>query len=335
MHGGIRLTEADRDFSGCSADTGDGQAATALNFLSGLLRGGPPGIKAQPGQCVTLDSSLQPALIKSDLDESNVAWRTGIDWRARPNLLTYVNISKGYKSGSFPTLSASSYVQFAPVKQESVLAFEAGTKATLLDRRLQLNAAAFYYDYTDKQIRGKRVDPIFGSLAALVSIPKSHIEGFEVSATARPISNLTVTPAITLVRSRIDGDFSNYNPLGQLGPLAGEPFPYTPRWSGNVDVDYQRPLNGELNWFLGGNLSYQDATNGGLGELPQFRVRSYALLDLRAGVASASGRWRTTIYGANITNSYYWVSAEHIGDVDVRQAGQPLSYGVRVSYRFD
>ena len=335
VHGGIRLTEADRDFSGCTADTGDGQAAAALNYLSSVLRGGMPENKAQPGQCATLDSTFQPALIKAVLDEKNVAWRTGIDWHPRPNILTYFNISKGYKSGSFPTLSASSYVQFSPVKQESVLAFEAGTKVTLFDRKLQLNAAAFYYDYSDKQIRGEKPDPIFGNLEALVTIPKSHIEGFELSATARPTSSLTVTPAVTLVHSRIDGNFSNYNPLGQPGQFAGEAFPYTPEWSGNVDVDYQRPLNDRLNWFLGGNLSYQGATNGGFGELSAFRIRSYALLDLRVGIASASGRWRATIYGENLTNQYYWVSADHSGDVNVRQAGRPLSYGVRVSYRFD
>ena len=335
VHGGIRLTQTDRDFSGCSADTGDGQAAAALNFLSSVLRGGVPGTKAQPGQCVTLDATFQPSLITAVLNEKNVAWRTGVDWHPRPNFLTYFNVSKGYKSGSFPTLTASSYVQFAPVKQESVLAFEAGTKVTLFDRKLQLNAAAFYYDYANKQIRGIKLDPIFGSLAALVSIPKSHIDGFELSATARPTSSLTITPAVTMVHSRIDGNFSNYNPLGQLGRFVGEAFPYTPEWSGNVGVDYQRPLNDRLNWFLGGNLSYQGATNGGFGELPTFRVRAYALLDLRAGIASASGRWRATVFGENLTNQYYWVSAEHAGDVIVRQAGRPLSYGLRLSYRFD
>ena len=335
LHGGIRVTKADRSFAGCTADTGDGQAATALNFLSGLLRGGAPGTTAQPGECVTLDQTFQPALVRAKLNQSNVAWRAGIDWRPRPNLLAYFNVSKGYKSGSFPTLSASSYVQFAPVTQESVLAYEAGLKATLFDRKLQLNAAGFYYDYSNKQIRGEKPDPVFGNLEALVTIPKSYIDGFELSATARPTNRLTITPAVTLVHSRIGGDFSNYTPLGLPGRFVGEAFPYTPKWSGNVDVDYQRPLNGSMNWFLGSNISYQDATNGGFGALPQLRIRSYALLDLRAGIASASGRWRATVYGENLTNQYYWVSAAHTGDVFARYAGRPLSYGLRISYKFD
>ena len=58
LHGGIRYTVANRSFAGCTQDTGNGQAATALNFLGGLLRGGAPGTIAQPGQCVTLNADF-------------------------------------------------------------------------------------------------------------------------------------------------------------------------------------------------------------------------------------------------------------------------------------
>ena len=194
LHGGIRYTVANRSFSGCTQDTGDGQAATALNFLGSVLRGGAPGPLAQPGQCVTLNADFDPALVRSKLDENNIAWRTGADWRMNADTLVYANVSKGYKAGSFPTLSASSYVQYAPVKQENVLAYEVGSKMTLLDRKLQLNAAVFYYDYTDKQIRGEKPDPVFGNPEALVTIPKWHIEGFELSAVARPLAGLRAHP---------------------------------------------------------------------------------------------------------------------------------------------
>jgi iron complex outermembrane recepter protein len=37
-------------------------------------------------------------------------------------------------------------VSYAPVKQESVLAYETGFKLTALDRKLSLTGAAYYYD---------------------------------------------------------------------------------------------------------------------------------------------------------------------------------------------
>ena len=119
------------------------------------------------------------------------------------------------------------------------------------------------------------------------------------------------------------------------GNFAGEPFPYTPKWSGNVDVNYERPLTSSLSWFVGGNLSYQGSTNGGFGELPVLDIRSYALLDLRAGIANERSHWRASLYGQNVTNQYYWVSADHAADAVTRYAGMPATYGVRLSYRFD
>src|SRR3546814_6135332 len=79
----------------------------------------------------------------------------------------------------FPTVPASTTAQFAPVSQESVMAYEIGTKISALDRALQLNAAAFHYIYYDKQVRGLIVDPIFNQLDQLVNIPKARINGAE------------------------------------------------------------------------------------------------------------------------------------------------------------
>src|SRR3546814_3394857 len=108
----------------------------------------------------------------SDLD--NIAWRAGIDYRASDDVLVYANVSRGYKAGSFPSLAAASYISLQPVVQEEVTAYEAGLKATLADRAVQFNAAGFYYDYRDKQIRGKLIETpdIFGTLDTLANVPK-------------------------------------------------------------------------------------------------------------------------------------------------------------------
>jgi iron complex outermembrane receptor protein len=246
----------------------------------------------------------------------------------------YGNVSRGYKAGSFPTLSASSSVQFSPVRQESVLAYEVGFKESYLSNALQLNGAVLYYDYDNKQIRGKLADPIFGDLEALVNIPNSHIDGAELSAIWEPLAGLTITPGVTLVRSQIDGHFSNYTPLGQLTVISGEPFPYTPKWSADLDAEYSFPVPHGFTGFVGENTSYASPTNGGFGELPDFKIDSYALLDLRAGIKSTSGNWRVSIYGRNVTDKYYWTSASHIVDTITRFAGMPATYGVQASYKF-
>jgi outer membrane receptor protein involved in Fe transport len=94
---------------------------------------------------------------------------------------------------------------------ESLLAYEVRVKTPLFDRKVQLNAAGFYYDYSDKQILGRVPDPVLRSLQRLVNIPKSHIVGGEVEISARPIDGLMLSAAATYVKSRIDGSFVNYD----------------------------------------------------------------------------------------------------------------------------
>ncbi len=134
LHGGIRYTDSKIDFQGCTADS-DGTLGTGLqnliNFLRGL--GGLPSITIPVGGCVTLDAAtLTPGLVVNNLDEDNVSWRAGIDVKPSSDLLLYASVSKGYKSGSFPLLSASDTLQFNPVTQEAVIAYELGFKATVL-----------------------------------------------------------------------------------------------------------------------------------------------------------------------------------------------------------
>jgi iron complex outermembrane recepter protein len=333
LEGGLRYTHVARYFTGAGCDSGDGKVAAVSNILIGLFSGTPGNL--MPGGCGTLRAEdFSFGVITDRLNQDNISWRAGAKWQASPDVLLYANISRGYKSGSFPTLSATISTQFTPVTQESVLAYEIGSKLSLFDRALQLNLAAFYYNYRDKQIRGKLPDIIFGNLEALVNIPKSHIKGFEASAVWRPRDGLTITPSMTYVASQIDGNFFNYTPFGVYQRISGEAFPYTPKWSANADAEYRWSVSKQLSAYLGGSINYQGKTNGGFGNIPQVDIRSYTLVDIRAGIEDQDGRWRLGIYGQNVTNAYYWTSTNHLVDTVMRFAGTPATYGISFSINY-
>lgn len=73
------------------------------------------------------------------------------------------------------------------------MADEVGTKIELLDRAVQIDAAAFYYDYSDKQLTGFQSIFPFGPLPSLVSIPKARVQGAEFNVILRPVSGLTIS----------------------------------------------------------------------------------------------------------------------------------------------
>ena len=337
IHGGARYTRAIDKFNGCTADVGDGVAAEDFGFLQNYFRGLAglaPNPAIAPGGCVTANAAFVPGLVRSTLDEDNVSWRVGADWTPLSRTLVYFNVSKGFKAGGYPDLAASVATQFLPARQESVVAYEAGFKTSLAQRTVQLNGAVFYYDYADKQILGRVLDPVFGPLLKLVNVPKSAITGAELQVVWAPIRGLNLTAGGSYIDSHVLDHFTNYDPNGQVKDFNGEAFPNTPRWQFVADADYRFALSDRLDGFVGGNVSYQSATNSQLGDLALLNVKAYALVDLRAGLASHDDAWKLTVWGRNVGDVYYWTTANRDLDTTVRFAGMPATWGVTLAYRY-
>lgn len=331
LHGGLRYTDTTDKFTGCTGNSANGSLAVGLGILS---QGNPNALGPNP-VCTQLDANLQPTVTATKLSENNVSWRVGVDFKPSRDTLLYANVSRGYKIGAFPLIPASSVSQYTPVTQESLTAYEAGFKLSLAERKVQLNGAVFYYDYRDKQTLGSVIltPNIFGPLNLLVNIPKSEVTGFEIQAVVRPIAGLTLNGGLTYVDSEI-GNFSNFDPFGVVKNFKGEAFPNTPKWQWSLAADYDFPINGGLNGFIGANLNGRSSANAALGENAILGIDGYTLLDLRAGMGSADERWKVSVWGRNVTNKYYWTNAYKIADTSARFAGMPATYGVTFSFRY-
>lgn len=323
VEGGVRFTQSDQHFAGCERDNGNGVLAAALNFVLGS--------SIPPGGCVTLGPTFVPELVHDKLDENNLSWRVGLNYKLADDVLLYANASQGYKAGAFSGLTASSYSQFSPAKQEKLIAYEAGFKSTLLDDTLQLNGAAFYYDYSDKQIQGSILDPVFGALPKLINIPRSHVAGFELSAIWKPVAGLTFSPTVSYNQSRIDGNFSTYNDLGVLQNVTGQAFPDDPKIQGDIDAQYEWGLTDDLNAFVGINANYQGPFDESAGNSAE-NIKGYTLLDVRAGLTRDA--WRLQFWGRNITDQFGVVTKLHVNDVYARWTVMPATYGFTLSYQF-
>ena len=334
---GIRYTRQDLDYSGCLTVQNQFSATTytaTINAVRAGARLGPiPTLGV--GQCASLDANYNPALAVGSLDEDNVSWRAGLDFKPTPRTLLYANLSRGYKAGSISAPGASSIEQFRPVTQESVLAYEAGIKTSLFDRVLDVTAAGFYYDYDDKQLLGRNVftPNIFGAQSALVNIPKSRIIGAEAQATVRPARSLSLTAAATYLDTKIKGDFVNYSLLGIQANFRGSAFPYTPKWQLVFDAEERPRISPTLNGLIAANANYRSATTAGFGGDPRLNIDSYWLVDVRLGVEAADGRWSATLYGRNIFDKYYWNNVAAGGDTRRRYSGMTATYCIQLSFQ--
>lgn len=350
IQGGIRYTKNKQDATYCYNDPAiDTAQGTALVFGSAL---NSVPITINPGECFpttgdlllgTAQSTITP--VSRNLTEDNVSFRVGANYKFDQGTLIYATVSQGYKAGIFSAIGASRVLQYAPATQEKVLVFEAGFKAPLADRKVQLNGAAFYYDYKNKQVRGRIQDTVFGLLEKMLNVPKSYIYGVEGELVVRPVEGLTLSASATYLKSKVSEDFSEtpdgdavYNAAGYTGNFKGSELPYTPKFSANFDAQYEFPLSGAINGFVGGTVVYQGKQNTTFhnADLPadDFEMPSYTTLDLRAGIASADDRWRVSVYGQNVTGKVYTTAVSTFLDTLIRYRGRPATYGVSVSYRY-
>lgn len=338
--GSARYSKQDRAFSGCFYDNGDGSAAALFSVLVGH--------PLAAGSCLT-PNPANPGTsgVTGSLNEDNVSWRGGLNWKPDTNTLIYANVTKGYKSGSFPTIPYITPDTYAPVKQESVLAYELGTKLSLFSHALEVDGALFYYDYNDKQLNGF-VNTAVGISPALVTVPKAKVKGAEINTILRPIRGLTITAGGTYIDTRIDRNpvdrvtgqpVSPTDYLGNPSNYVGLSFPNIPKWQGTGDAQYRFPVSGTLAAYVGSSATYHSSTSSNLksgiaSADALVKIPHYILVDIRAGVETQDGKWRLEAWGRNVTNKYYLIGTLRFADYYTRFTGMPATYGASLYFRY-
>lgn len=355
---GARYTKSTDRAAICQSDPQAPYNIGNLFAVFGPLLGGPARGPYVPGECFTLNQDLnnQPVVdylphlasgeYRAKLSEDNVSWRAGVDYKVDSDTLLYLNVSKGYKAGSFPAVTGSIMAQFLPVTQESVVAYEGGIKAALFDRIVQFNAAAFYYDYTNKQLRSKLKDPTFGQLDALQNVPKSSVKGFELELGLRPLEGLAINAAYTYLDAKIDR-FTGVNASGETDiDFAGTRIPFTPKHQIGLNIDYGFPVTSRLDAFAGMSVNYRSNTISTIGgdtnpsvinatsASKVYGIDAYTLVDGQLGVRDPDGVWSAYLWGKNIFNKYYWTNVVSGYDTIARFSGAPSTYGITFRYNF-
>ena len=353
---GVRYTRNETHASYCyndpASDTVQG-AAGVFSIFQDLFTGStlPP---IQPGQCFPLGDGLSGTTfgkstltpVDRTLDEGNTSFRAGLDYKFDQGTLAYLTVSRGYKAGFFSAIGASTTSQYAPAVQEKVIAYETGFKAPFLDHRLEINGAGFYYNYSDKQVRGEILDPVYGLLEKMINVPKSYVWGFEGELVARPVEALTLSASGTYLRSAVSSTFSHtldgtavYNADGYTGDFKGSALPFTPKLSANADVQYDFAIGKSWEPFVGGNVFYESSVNTTFSNAAltanDFEIAGYATLDLRGGIKSSDGKWQLTAYGRNVTNKTYTTSITSYLDTRFRLTGEPVIYGLSFRMNFN
>jgi iron complex outermembrane receptor protein len=91
----------------------------------------------------------------NSVDNDFVDWRAGVEYDLHKDDLLYATFSTGHKAAGFNDTQAFATVPVfnSDYGPESVYSLELGSKNLILDRKLKLNAAAFYFGYDGMQFQ--------------------------------------------------------------------------------------------------------------------------------------------------------------------------------------
>ncbi|WP_305885142.1 TonB-dependent receptor [Phenylobacterium sp. LH3H17] len=332
---GLRYTKDKQDYAGCSRDF-NGNMLPNVNITNRFLFSAVHGLVApiSQGQCNTFNPTTHSfGLVTSVLDEDNLAWRVGLDWKPTPEVLTYVSVSRGAKAGATPVNAANISTQNAPARQELLLAYEAGVKAALFERRVQANASVFYYDYEDKQLSVYFADPIYTALARLANVPKSKAYGLDGDVTWRVTPELTAMASGTWLHTEVQ-DYVGINSAGKPQDFDGAPFLYSPKFQGSLTLIYKRDLTAGLGLQAAINGRYQSKSRSDLEGNPLFAVPDYGTLNASIGLHRLDDRWEVSLWGRNLTDEYYWSAVSSNANVVVRFPGATRTFGAAFTLKY-
>ena len=343
---GARYTEEERDWSGCTFSAADNSLGNFLNTLFGTT--------LQAGDCGTIDDDPNSPfyifamlgagtpndafhVYKDDISTEKWMGKLGVDYQLNQDVLIYATWSRGFKSGGFNGANSNTTLQLQPYEEEELTAIEVGVKSTLLDGSMQLNLAAFWYDYEDKQEQNPAV-AFVGNIAGLTNVPESRINGAELDMQWAPLEGLNVNLGIAYLDTLVekweatDGNLSAW-PNVVTFDASGLELPQSPEWSYNGLVNYQWPISGDLYLEIGADFNYKDSTSG--GSQAEDATESYTVYNARAALGDAEGTWVVQLWGRNITDEYYYPSAFRGGNGPfVRSVGMPRTVGVTLEYNF-
>ena len=264
---------------------------------------------------------------------TNFSPKLGVQLHPTRDVMVYGSWSKGYKTGGWTT-RLSAPLNYAPAfNPEKAESFEIGFKSKLLDRKLQLNAAAFTTKYQDIQLNFQ-----LGISPTIQNAGDARIKGFEVELVAAPVAGLTINSSVGYTDAYytdvLAGAAVAPNAI-QAGVFEGAPLPKTPKWKFNISPRYEYRLGN------GGSLvALVDYTR--TSSVWNDTERAYLLrrpasdmLNASLSYEAPSGKWTLTAGGTNLTNDRYYVTGNvQAAGVIFGTYNRPVEWYARLGVEF-
>ena len=270
----------------------------------------------------------------TDIIETSSEKMTGrlvVEHDFNESTMAYGAYTRGFKPGG-SNLTYGREEVIAPIvvlptfNEEIVDAYEVGLKTDLVDGRVRMNTAAFYYNYEGLQYQATDPEVFQGGVG---NIPKSEIFGAELELSAFLSESLILDVRLAWLETEITADhlaLDNVQSEAAGGTLIGggaglfspevqqarssavqnvngNELAKTPKFTGNVALNWNTDiaswgeLNSSLQYTYRGGFKHRIFNNDATDVVP-----SYNVIDLIIGLRPEGKDWRVELIGKNLSD---------------------------------
>lgn len=287
---------------------------SAIQVSDGALAGGPSTLPRASSSENVFTFSVAPQFEISD------------------HATIYARAAKGFRPGGPNVLAPGAPAALRSYDSDSLISYEVGIKAETADRSFSIDIAAFHIDWKNIQVFGQ-----INNFGVNFNGGKATSDGLEFTTTLRPTAGLS----FSLNGAYTDAKLKDDTPA-EVGGLAGDRLPYTPKYSIGANADYEWALGGTSKAYIGASVRSLSKQPAGFdfafrsANDRQLYLPAYEVVDLRGGVEF--GRYAIELYAKNLTDSEGKTSFEVPGNVPLDAAAsgviRPRTVGISLTAGF-
>ncbi len=256
--------------------------------------------------------------LSSDYDDENVSPEATLSWHPTDDQTLYVAYKTGYKAGGMAnpylvfTSATPENIQFQP---EEAKGYEAGYKATLLNRTLRLDLVGYQYDYDDLQVASYNADTISFTIS---NAAQAKIEGVQGSFEWSALDALRLRGNVGYNRAKYEsypnaqcytGQTAATGCVGGTQDLSGKALLRAPDLTYSLGADYSPRFVAGWNTTLSVQGTFTDDYETAADYSPAGHQDSFWLLNAALRVGPDDERYEVALIGRNLTDSYYMLNS--------------------------
>ena len=218
--------------------------------------------------------------------------RFTLDYRVNPEVLLYATAARGSKSGGINQAVAA--LQPKIYDPEQNWTYEVGSKSSLANGKITLNASAFYIDWTDMQIR-TNLPGTLGTFTGNVSGVKS--KGIELELEAAPTDALLLAAGYGYNDAKFKNNAVNASlastcaAITEVGfkcstNIGGNRLTNSSRHTANALARYTVPVSGDWKYFAQADWSFKSKLYS--DQLNLIFIKGRSIFNVRTGFETAN-----------------------------------------------